>query len=128
VILDHNPTVILLVARLSLGLLMSRCLKTQYDRDPHGISINYEAQSRTGPESKFGDLGNLDTIDVDNTGKWVIPHHFSNLVEQIQEPKPSFLTNFLSGLLKNSLTKFELGSRKYRISFAELQRMQLRKL
>jgi hypothetical protein len=80
-----------------MSLDVSRCLKIQYDRDPHGISINYEAQSRTEPELKFGDLGNLDTIDVDNTGKWVIQHHFSNLVEQIQEPKPSFLTNFYPG-------------------------------
>jgi hypothetical protein len=31
------------------------------------ISVNYEAQSRTEPESKFCDLGHLDTIDVDYT-------------------------------------------------------------
>jgi hypothetical protein len=113
---------------VSRPLVVSQRLPGQYDRDPSGISVNHEAQSRTGPELRFGDLGDRDTIDVESPGKWVIQHHFSNLVEQIQEPKPSFLTNFLSGLLKNSLTKVELGSRKYRISFAELQRMQLRKL
>ena len=102
---------------------VSQCLKIQYDRDTYGITVNCEAQSRTEPESKFGDLGNLDTIDFDYPGKWVIQHHSSNLVEQIQEPKPSFLKNFLSGVLKNSVTKVELGSRKYRISFAGLQRM-----
>jgi hypothetical protein len=66
---------------VSRPLIVSQRLPGQYDRDPSGINFNHEAQSRTGPESKFGDLGDRDKIDVEHPGKWVIQHHFSNLVE-----------------------------------------------
>ena len=80
------------------------------------------------------------SLDFDKPGLWVINHHQKGLITKIYEPKPGLfsglLENFSHGGTKKPASRDE-GSElwrgpteklSYRISFAELQRVKLRKL
>jgi hypothetical protein len=85
-------------------------------------------------------------IDPENPGSWVLRHHKDNLISELREPESSFISKIYDQYFKH-MTKTSSGTtskephddhktvkstkweaRRFRVSFAELQRMHLRKL
>jgi hypothetical protein len=113
---------------------------------------------RTSPysESQGSSIASANDIDVENPGPWVLHHHKPNLITEVQEPikfrstcdeVQHYIANGIRGLIfwiesrlgkqgeqnhpgtpegKDSDKDWE--DRRFRMSFAELQRMKLRKL
>ncbi|KFY98416.1 hypothetical protein V498_01483 [Pseudogymnoascus sp. VKM F-4517 (FW-2822)] len=81
-------------------------------------------------------------LDRDNPGDWVIRHHRSSLVVHLKDHEVGKIRSTLSGMRKK-LQGFKLGDeeaqkqtksaasgdgKRFRVSFAEVQRMRIRKL
>lgn len=62
-------------------------------------------------------------LDPENPGQWVIDHHKHGLIEELKPPTSNFLWRIF-----NTRNKVRRLDRRFRISFAELQRMRIRKL
>ena len=79
-------------------------------------------------------------LHTDDPGHWVINHHLPNLVFEVRPPKwhpVRRLVNVISSLLRGEKTTVRQnwnpaipapGERRFRVSFAEVQRMKVRKL
>ncbi len=102
-------------------------------RPPSAVVFEYaDPDQRTGLDANGG-----------NITKWVINHHIKNLIEELEEPKPSMLADLFSIIYRGLSRAFNHGSKlnqqngglplqqrekRFRISFAELQRMRIRQL
>ncbi|KAK7423834.1 hypothetical protein QQZ08_008878 [Neonectria magnoliae] len=71
-------------------------------------------------------------LDRSRPGEWVIYHHRSSLITEIQNPEDGYLQAALKALGINGERPVSTSSngdgRRFRISFAEVQRMRIRKL
>jgi hypothetical protein len=73
-------------------------------------------------------------LNPNNPGHWAINYHLSNLVFELRRPKwhpirraVNAVTSFLKGQKVDNYTPMDT-ERRFRISFAEVQRMKVRKL
>jgi hypothetical protein len=80
--------------------------------------------------------------EENNITEWVINHHLKHLIEELEEPKHSIFVAFFSRIYRSLSAAYKPGSqldpqnrgppqqkeKRFRISFAELQRMRIRQL
>ena len=79
----------------------------------------------------------IERLNPENPGPWVLRLHKPNLLMEIKKPESNFVSKMCSKYLKHWTKSpcgtapeepHDEGNRRFRVSFAELQRMQLRKL
>jgi hypothetical protein len=90
------------------------------------------SQIREARKDRSGRSSNR--LNPENPGLWALHLHKPNLLMEIKKPKSNFVSKMCSKYLKSPCGTVseechdDPTDRRFRVSFAELQRMQLRKL
>lgn len=133
--------------RVGTGLSSSSSLKgLRAEGSPPGPQILNALLNRIlhsgkkdGTEAEEGDNGDI-MLDANNPGPWLVDHHLHSLVQEVMAPPPTDgfprrVFGRLRGTKDKARQKRRLekqpggrGERTFRVSFAEMQRMHLRKL
>lgn len=113
-------------------------LKQQEDSKPS--PLEKVAKTLCSPfatkKAKKKDTGNVE-LDAENPGPWVVDHHLRGLILKIVSPPAEGFQQWINSQLKavsgkshqaERLDKEQKPEQTFRISFAEMQRMHLRKL
>ena len=126
------------------AILQAQELRGDAGSNPSGNPTSQPASSsasqRSGSSSGSGSTqtGNLDSrqnsdihrLNPENPGPWVLHRHKRGLLVEIKKPESNFVFKLFGKYLKNRTKSpnAEGNDRRFRVNFAELQRMQLRKL
>lgn len=112
---------------------MNSGLEEQGDSGPSSFKDTLKAlcgrlySGKRSEEPEFED--GVVELNPDSPGPWVVDHHINSLGQEIVPPPPDGLQQRSQKLMRRiRRTRNRSPRREYRVSFAEMQRMHLRKV